>query len=218
MSKKVLIVTDGFGLPNYHKPFARFGDVTYDSEMLWENPEKINLVVFTGGADVTPSLYGQEADRSTSCVPRRDIFEQITFTKARQLGLPMAGICRGAQFLNVMAGGKLVQHIDGHAMSGYHDMTTIDNQTFQVSSTHHQMILPPDDAILVGWSTERRSRYYYGEDGKALKDIPEKETEVVFWPKLRAVGMQYHPEVMWKENKGFRYAAELCIRFLNVRD
>ncbi len=209
---KVLVVTDGYGLHTYHRPFKKFGDATDDSDLLWTNPKEIKLVVFTGGADVSPCLYGQEAAKMTSCVPRRDIYESISFQKALSLRKPMVGICRGAQFLNIMAGGKLVQHLDNHGC--YHDMTTVDSRTFEVSSTHHQMMLPPEGALLVGWATHKRSKHYYGADDKPLNPPPKFETEVVYWPKLRAVGMQYHPECMGEYTRGFTFASELVERYL----
>jgi gamma-glutamyl-gamma-aminobutyrate hydrolase PuuD len=123
----------------------------------------------------------------------------------------MAGICRGAQFLNVMAGGKMIQHVDSHG--NYHSMTTIDGEEMEVSSTHHQMIIPPkQDALLVGWSSVRRSGVYLGAKGPT--DVPEKETEVIYLPKINAVGMQYHPESMSVHSKGFQYAATLVKKYL----
>lgn len=209
---KVLIVTEGYGVSLYHKPFKKFGESTANSDLLWTDPREIKLVVFTGGADVSPCLYGQESAKMTSCVPRRDIFESITFQKALQLGKPMVGICRGAQFLNVMAGGKMVQHLENHSV--YHSMTVLGGKSFEVSSTHHQMMLPPKDALLVGWATERRSSKYYGEDDKLIDPKPDRETEVVYWPKLRAVGMQYHPEIMSDYSPGFYFASDVIERYL----
>src|ERR1700677_4699649 len=102
MKNKVLVVGDGWG-QSYYSPFSEFGEPTTNNELLWTNPHSISLVVFTGGADVAPSLYGEEASRETSSYPKRDIFETIVFQKAHSLHKPKVGICRGAQFLNVMA-------------------------------------------------------------------------------------------------------------------
>jgi gamma-glutamyl-gamma-aminobutyrate hydrolase PuuD len=209
--KNVLVVGDGGG-SGYYRPFKKFGDCTSNSELLWENPRSIVLVVFTGGADVTPSLYGQESARGTGCVPRRDIYESISFHKALTLGLPCVGICRGAQFLNVMSGGKLCQHLDGHGC--YHDMITNDGQQFEVSSTHHQMMLPPKDGVVLGWSATKRSRTYYGELDRPIYPAPEYEYEVIHWPKTRSLGMQYHPEMMGDQSRGFLYAAEVVEKYL----
>ncbi len=211
MSKKVLIVGEGVN-KTYHNPFEKFGDPAYDCDVLWTEPHTINLVVFTGGSDVSPALYGQEASQGTFTAPRRDIFEGIAYTKARSMGLRMAGICRGAQFLNIMAGGKLVQHLEGHTQ--YHQMKTISDEEFEISSTHHQMMIPPEDHLLVGWAAKKRSKEYIGENNKTIKPVPEKETEVIYWPRIRAVGMQYHPEMMGEHTRGFKFAAELVEKYL----
>jgi GMP synthase-like glutamine amidotransferase len=211
VDKKVLVVSE-YAIGDYHAPFREFGTATTDSTLLWHDPESIALVVFTGGADVSPSLYGEEAATATHCVPRRDIYESISFQRAKTLNLPMVGICRGSQFLNVMAGGKLCQHLDGHNI--WHDMTIIGNRNFEVSSTHHQMMLPPPDAKVIGWSTRKRSYVYLGEGNKALKPTPKIEYEVIYWPNLRAIGMQYHPEAMQENSRGFRFAAELVKKYL----
>lgn len=211
MSKKVLIVGEGKN-PSYHQPFREFGEAAYEVELLWTDPQSINLVVFTGGSDVSPALYGQEASNGTFTAPRRDIFEGVAYVKARSFNLRMAGICRGAQFLNVMAGGKLIQHIENHTQ--YHQMRTIEDEEFEVSSTHHQMIVPPEDHVLVGWSAKRRSGVYIGASNKHIKPFPEFETEAVYLPKIRAVGMQYHPEMMADNSDGFKFAEKMVAKYL----
>jgi gamma-glutamyl-gamma-aminobutyrate hydrolase PuuD len=211
MGKKVLIVGE-YGSSQYHRPFKDFGEESSDSDLLWTNPRDVARLVFTGGADVTPALYGEESARGTSTVPRRDIYESITFQRAKMIGKPMVGICRGSQFLNVMAGGKLCQHLDNHGC--WHDMETCDGQKFEVSSTHHQMMLPPPGAKVIGWSAKKRSTRYYGELDKPLLPAPEKEYEVIYWPNIRAIGMQYHPECMGDYSKGFLFAAQVVQEYL----
>ena len=212
MPKRVLIVSDGQNVSNYHRPFGDFGKEAYDCELLWTDPDSVALVVFTGGADVSPSLYGQEASRDTSCVPRRDIYETIAFHRAKALNKPMVGICRGAQFLCVMAGGKLCQHLTGHHMS--HCMELWDGRRFEVSSTHHQMMLPFPGTKVIGWSLKKQSYFYYGERNRQIEPQPKREYEVMAWPHIRAAGMQYHPEAMDSLTKGFKFAAELVERHL----
>lgn len=209
---KVLIVSEGWPNSAYSRPFQEFGESTGDSDLLWKKPKDIALVVFTGGADVSPALYGEEAGHNTSYVPRRDIYESIVFHQAKRLNKPMAGICRGAQFLNVMAGGKLCQHLDNHG--NYHDMQTIDGRCFEVSSTHHQMMLPPIGSQVIGWAARKRSYRYLGAKSKPMWPEPDHEYEVIYWPYIRAVGMQFHPEIMGENTEGFLFAAELVKRHL----
>ena len=104
--------------------------------------ENIDLIQFTGGADVDPSYYGETKHPRTYSDPRRDAQEASVFNE--WVGkVPMAGICRGGQFLNVMNGGKMWQHVNNHAISGTHEAFDIlSEKPVQVTSTHHQMMIP----------------------------------------------------------------------------
>ncbi|WGD37203.1 gamma-glutamyl-gamma-aminobutyrate hydrolase family protein [Lysinibacter sp. HNR] len=75
-------------------------------------------IVFVGGADINPALYGQEAHPRTDA-PRveRDSFEVALLSVALEYDLPVLGICRGAQMLNTVLGGTLVQHLPEHTGS-----------------------------------------------------------------------------------------------------
>ena len=69
-------------------------------------------IVLGGGRDVEPSRYGQEPHaKLTSTDPRRDAFELELVERALDLGLPILGMCRGIQLLNVALGGTLVQDV-----------------------------------------------------------------------------------------------------------
>src|SRR5690554_3184603 len=85
-----------------------------------QTAEEADLVCFIGGEDVQPSLYGEHDHPSTHTNPARDEMEEKLFHYCLNEGIPMAGICRGAQFLNVMNGGKLYQDVDNHATGNTH--------------------------------------------------------------------------------------------------
>src|SRR4051794_16173473 len=70
----------------------------------------VDGLLLTGGGDVDPSLYGEAPHSAVADVePARDAFEIGLITAARRRDLPIFGICRGVQILNVAAGGTLVQ-------------------------------------------------------------------------------------------------------------
>ena len=72
----------------------------------------LDALVLTGGSDVDPELYGQEPHAETDRpAVTRDAFELALLHCARERGLPVLGICRGAQVLNVALGGSLHQHL-----------------------------------------------------------------------------------------------------------
>jgi len=69
--------------------------------------EKIDGVLLTGGGDVDPNLYGGDPNTTMLVHRLRDNFEIALIRAARQRGLPMLGICRGCQILNVALGGTI---------------------------------------------------------------------------------------------------------------
>ncbi|MEZ5557670.1 MAG: gamma-glutamyl-gamma-aminobutyrate hydrolase family protein [Pseudomonadales bacterium] len=72
-----------------------------------DSPEPIDGVVVSGGHDVSPVLYAQDADVLPQHDPERDAFELAVIDAALERDLPVLGICRGAQLLNVHQGGTL---------------------------------------------------------------------------------------------------------------
>ncbi|HEV7665828.1 MAG TPA: gamma-glutamyl-gamma-aminobutyrate hydrolase family protein [Chloroflexota bacterium] len=89
-----------------------------DSETLTDLLERLDGVVFPGGADVNPDLYDQPREPKTEVVDELDVLEMDVARWALETQIPMLGICRGQQLLNVALGGSLVQHVDAHRQPG----------------------------------------------------------------------------------------------------
>ena len=211
--KKVLVVSEhGYRQSSYYKPFEEFGECEMDASVLTTNPDSVCLAVFEGGSDVSPHLYNEEKHHTTSNDPQRDVFEKAVFQRLLKLGIPMAGICRGSQLLCVLSGGRLVQNINGHL--GNHRVQTSDGRTIIVSSTHHQMQLPPVDAEPLAWAEPRLSDMYEGWTPTDGIFTPEREFDCVYYPKTNCLGMQYHPEYMSRDSEGFQYCVELTKKYL----
>jgi putative glutamine amidotransferase len=74
--------------------------------------EKIDGLMLAGGADIDPSSYGEDAQPETvGTVPERDQFEIALAREAIERDMPVLGICRGMQLINVALGGTLLQHL-----------------------------------------------------------------------------------------------------------
>lgn len=116
--------------------------------------DEADLIQFTGGSDVDPSYYKEERHASTYADPRRDSRESNIYHTGVAEGKKFAGICRGGQFLNVMNGGKMWQDVNNHG--GSHKALFGDKEIV-VTSTHHQMMRPTPEAIILG--TAKRSSY-----------------------------------------------------------
>lgn len=152
-----------------------------------------DLVQFTGGADVTPALYGESKHPKTCNAPARDEYEKGIYEECLAKKIKMAGICRGGQFLNVMNGGKMFQDVDGHTCS--HNLLDITTGDFhRVTSTHHQMMIPnPDTALLVAEACISQGKERM-EDGvrHIVKGGPDPE--VIWYKDTQSLCFQPHPE------------------------
>jgi gamma-glutamyl-gamma-aminobutyrate hydrolase PuuD len=76
-------------------------------------------LLLTGGGDLDPARYGQPNLASRDIEPDRDALEAGAWQAATARGLPVLGICRGLQAINVFSGGSLLQHVDGHEGVGW---------------------------------------------------------------------------------------------------
>jgi gamma-glutamyl-gamma-aminobutyrate hydrolase PuuD len=172
-----------------------FTDAGWD---LVDNIKDADLVQFTGGEDVTPALYEEPEHRQTYCNPVRDKQESTIFFNAHEMSVPMAGICRGGQFLNVMCGGKLFQHVDNHATGQLHDMTDLTTgAVIKVTSTHHQMMRPGPTAEVLAYADISRTRESMKADNVISMAMGKfQDTEAVLYKEDRVLCFQPHPEYL----------------------
>lgn len=157
--------------------------------------EDADIICFTGGEDVDPDLYGEKAIPETYFNRKRDNYEAGIFGEAVGMQKPMVGICRGSQFLNVMNGGKLWQDVNHHAVRGGHSV--MDMKTGEVrenmTSTHHQMMIPAEDAEILALASE--ATHKRGEGGLVIRAKAElDDVEVVWYPGSLSLCFQPHPE------------------------
>lgn len=158
---------------------------------------EVHLSLFTGGADVNPDIYGEQKGKYTYIDKDRDKLEKEMFHLAMYRHILNLGICRGAQFLTAMSGGRLIQHVNGHTKS--HLMTMSNSYQLEVTSTHHQMMYPfeldSDKFSLIGWSTYFNSTTYLDGNNEEMK-LDEKflEPEIVFYKNTNSLAIQGHPE------------------------
>ncbi|MEV0242364.1 gamma-glutamyl-gamma-aminobutyrate hydrolase family protein [Streptomyces sp. NPDC050674] len=152
---------------------------------------RLDGLVVAGGPDVEPARYGaQREPRTGPPAPERDAWELALIDAALAAGVPLLGICRGMQLLNVALGGTLVQHIDGHAEAvgvfGGHTVKpvpgslyagVVPEETF-VPTYHHQAV----DRLGKGLVPSA-----YAADGT----VEALELSSADW----VLGVQWHPEM-----------------------
>ncbi len=172
----------------YVTPFLSIFDIA-------PNLTQADVLILTGGEDVSPELYGEKPGRRTYCDAARDAKEQRLYHSFVSRKRPILGICRGAQLMCVMQGGKLAQHIENHAIYGGHRMMTSTGEEVHMSSAHHQMMLLKNTKHeLLAWTELRSPVHLDGWD----RNIPgiEVEPEVVMFPDIKGLGIQGHPEYL----------------------
>ena len=182
------------------------------------NRQEADLIMFTGGEDVSPELYGDKKLAATYASAQRDIVDIGNYKFAQKYQIPMIGICRGSQFLTAMQPmGRLIQDVNNHAIGGTHEIEDKYGNTIEITSTHHQMHYPFDmdegDYELVAWSKEKRSDIYELWGGIGY-DVP-KESEIIYFPKDNALGIQGHPEHLAYDHITNKYLRELLTDYLD---
>lgn len=153
-----------------------------------------DLVVFLGGEDVDPSLYGENKHPTTYFNKARDAKEMEIFTEAVKLGTPMFGICRGMQFLHVMNGGKLYQNVRNHGRThGMRDYRT--GEIMEISSMHHQMVIDNDSTFVIGVAENPGHGAPYDTARNTMSWNKHEDIEAAIYPNINAIAVQGHPEV-----------------------
>lgn len=223
---KKIVIVNNLGDSTHPVKFLDL-PIVFDHEVVMETPEEVGLVVFCGGADVSPSLYGHD-NVASSTNPRRDVVEAEVFNKAVLEDIPMFGICRGAQLICALSGGKLIQDLTGHA-GGNHGVMTREGRIVEVNSCHHQnqypWTLPKENYELLAWAEPPRSKHYvFGTEniikGNTAPIEFRLEPDCLFYKKtingeaINALAVQYHPEWLDKDHEGFIYTQELISEFI----
>lgn len=154
-----------------------------------------DIVLYTGGADISPQLYGEPTMASTYVSHAQDQSDQATYREALQLDKFHVGICRGAQFLNVMNGGRLWQDVDKHAGANHDVEDTLSKKVYPVSSLHHQGIVLLPGATLLAYTNRSTHKVGNGRlwDSK-LSGESNVDVEAFWYPKTKSLGVQWHPE------------------------
>jgi GMP synthase-like glutamine amidotransferase len=155
--------------------------------------EEAELVCFLGGEDVDPSLYGERCLVHTHFNKNRDERETRVFEKCVELGTPMFGICRGMQFLHVMNGGKLFQHVSNHAGRPHKIKDVQTGEVLIASSLHHQMCIEDATTFPIAYAVTPGG--HYETYARIINTDKHEDLEGAVYPNINAIAVQGHPEL-----------------------
>ena len=196
-------------LPGYMQGIIEAGGtpimlpLTDNEYIIHQLAEKCDGILFTGGHDVSPSLYGEnKLPECGACSKERDKMEAMLLERAIELDKPVLGICRGIQLINAVLGGTLYQDLptqmesdlEHHQNPPYdkpiHNVSIIaDTPLYEllqkdilaVNSYHHQAVKKLSDQLL------------------PMAKADDGLIEAVYMPSKRFVwGIQWHPEFSYK--------------------
>ena len=156
-------------------------------------------LLLSGGADLDPARYGQALAGSVDIEPDRDELEAAAWSAALARSVPILGLCRGLQAINVFSGGSLLQHVGehvgaawGHGAAATHPLRVVPGTSLaafvgtdaplEVNSYHHQGIRPSDLArglVASAWADSSA--------GSLVEGLERADGRFV-------VGVQCHPE------------------------
>lgn len=180
----VAIVNDCFGVSGLFRKRKDLFDY-----INWEpGATGYDIMILTGGSDINSNLYKEKAKFCGWFNDKRDAFELQAIKEAGDKVLK-AGICRGAQLLNVHNGGTLWQDVNNH--SGNHmskDLRT--NKWVVLSSAHHQMMRPVGNFELIAVAERATLRRAEKDELTGINPDPE----VIWFPDTKSLCFQAHPE------------------------
>lgn len=226
-----VIIDDGGIFPGYHRSYVnddyidsviQNGGIPFiipfsqDEEVVKAQMENIQGLILSGGHDVDPHNYGEEPEQKLGNIwPERDKFDMLLLKLAEEKHIPVLGICRGAQIINVAHGGTLYQdlsyrpektlkHSQGQTPTLVtHTVKTVkeskiadllETDSLQTNSFHHQLLkdIAPDFKV-----TARCV------DG-VVEGIENDDASVI--------GVQWHPEMLHRvskvQNNLFKYVID----------
>lgn len=157
---------------------------------------RADFVIFMGGADISSTLYNEPPHHHTQSPNLDRDRTEIAIFKTTPTQFRV-GICRGAQLLHVLNGGKLWQHTEGHGKTHELRYTSEKDITrvYTVSSTHHQMMrMPAIDGKVWGTANETTHRQLVTGADFAMSDCHWSDPEIVHYPKTLSLCFQPHPE------------------------
>jgi len=156
-------------------------------------------LLLSGGTDIHPSRYGMAVDGARASDADRDELESIAWRVAETREVPVLGICRGLQAINVFSGGTLLQDIEGHHGAGWglgapvtHPIRLVDGTrlaallgpapSLEVNAYHHQGVLASGLAAGLrpaAWADSSAGPLVEGLEGRGERFV---------------IGVQCHPE------------------------
>jgi putative glutamine amidotransferase len=165
--------------------------------------KSLDALLVPGGDDVAPAYYGEKPDKFLETTdPEFDLYESNVVSMAESRGLPILGICRGHQFLNVWAGGTLWQDIPTQLHAGTNVVHRRENAGGVAQPCYHELTLKEGTCLFRLFRTQRLKVNSYHHQGvkvlaprfHAVAWTDDGLVEAFEDRSGKITGVQFHPE------------------------
>jgi len=172
-----------------------------------------DIIIFSGGNNISPQLYGEPIGSLTGISTLRDQNEMILMDNAMENNIKVLGICRGMQFVNVFLGGKLV---DVKSVYG--------NAIEHVASSHRVHFVKTDEGLNVEEGSEITVNSFHDQGfkkeiiGKRLNILAQAQDgviEMIQHAELPILGILWHPE---RPGSDVEFDKKLISSFINIEN
>jgi len=234
MKNKKLVIVDS-GSDSLYETFIK-NHVFKDNDVEFVSIKKakegkiktsdISLILFTGGTDINPVMYGELIGKYTQQPDTTRDDEEMSLFRNFERFVPKLGICRGSQLLCALNGGSVVQHVNNddkpHELVINEPIRRDELFSLKIPSDHHQMMYPysisSKNYDILGWSKRYMSDIYLDGNNKD-KILPDVffEPEIVYFNRTNSLGIQFHPEYSSFSNVGKDYIGQLINRTLIIK-
>lgn len=165
--------------------------------------DRVDGVLISGGGDFDPASYGHDNTESVRIDPAADARDLALIRAARQRRMPVLGICRGHQAMNIAFGGALQQHVLGKEDPAH---PTLDGDPAVRNEYRHAVTFDEDSRLAQIYGTVERKvnslhHQAVSEVGVGLRAVGRTEGGLIEAvesadPAWSALGVQWHPEMM----------------------
>ena len=177
----------------------------------WEYVQRLDAIILTGGGDVDPKRWNGPSETSFLVSEERDAFEFDLLEAAIEADIPVLGICRGLQVINVHLDGSLIPHLDPVDGDG-HSNATEDRQELV-----HSVSFEPESILfeLYGPTTMVNSFHHQAVDRiglglRATGHSSDGTVEGIEHTGGRILGVQWHPEMLKEIQPVFDWVTQIA--------